>query len=122
MIKPGIMGITLLLMLLCSCNPYVHTTITQKYPTTDYKREIIVLPSETPTSGEYCSIGTLDIGDTGFTINCSYEKVIERAKMEARKAGGDAIKITRHVRPDLWSSCHRITAEILKLESASTKL
>jgi hypothetical protein len=42
--------------------------------------------------------------------------VIEKAKTESRKVGGNALKITQHKTPDFWSSCHRITAEVLKIE------
>ncbi|MDC7217994.1 MAG: hypothetical protein PQJ28_03120 [Spirochaetales bacterium] len=62
-------------------------------------------------------LGEIKIGDTGFSTNCTWEVVIEKAKEEARKAGGNAIKITEHRPPSVMgSSCHRIKAAILKLE------
>ena len=47
--------------------------------------------------------------------------VLNMAKLEARKAGGDAIKIIKHRPPSLFgSSCHRITAKILRIGDAGT--
>ena len=63
-------------------------------------------------------LGLVRIGDTGFTTNCSYDIVVESAKLEARKAGGNMIKITDHTLPSvLGSSCHQITARILKVDN-----
>jgi hypothetical protein len=39
------------------------------------------------------------------------------AKIEARKVGGNAIKITQHKSPDFLSSCHRISADVLRIDS-----
>lgn len=36
-------------------------------------------------------LGKVKIGDSGFTTNCSYEAVINKAKMGSRKVGGNAI-------------------------------
>jgi len=42
-------------------------------------------------------LGKIKIGDTGFSTDCSYEKAIEIAELEARKVGGNAVKITKHL-------------------------
>ena len=63
---------------------------------------------------EAAVLGTVKIGDTGFSTNCSYDTVIARAKEAARGAGGNAIKITEHRLPSLFgSTCHRIKATVL---------
>lgn len=64
-------------------------------------------------------LGEVKIGDTGFSTNCDYETVIDAAKLEARKVGGNAIKIVSHQNPDFVSSCHRITATIYKITSSN---
>ena len=49
--------------------------------------------------------------------------VIEKAKNEARKLGGDAIKIVNHKPPTvLGSSCHRIEANILNLNNLAERV
>jgi len=97
-----------------ACNPKVTKTLVKTYPPVDYRQELIVigLDENIPDNAE--DIGSLKIGDSGFTTNCDYELVIEEAKAVARKAGGNAIKITEHLLPSAFgSSCHRIRAEIL---------
>lgn len=112
----GLMIIAILFFL-SACNPRISTSINKTYPPLDYKQKVIVIGlSETePKKAEI--IGRVRIGDTGFSTKCGYNIVIDKAKLEARKAGGNAIKIIEHKPPSaLGSSCHRITAKILKVE------
>ena len=62
-------------------------------------------------------IGDFKIGDNGFTTDCQYQRVLERAKEKAIKAGGNAIKITELKEPDVWSSCYRIKGKILQIKN-----
>jgi len=64
-----------------------------------------------PTAAEL--IGVIKIGDSGFTTNCGYDQVIEKAKTAARSAGANLIKITDLKKPTtLGSTCYRIKANI----------
>src|SRR5665647_156074 len=106
------------LLFLNSCNPKISTSLSKKYPPLDYKQAVLLigLDQTEPDGAEV--LGKVKIGDGGFTTNCSYETVIDKAKMEARKVGGNAIKITEHKLPTaLGSSCHRITVKILRIEN-----
>ncbi|GGB83942.1 hypothetical protein [Dyadobacter sediminis] len=107
----------LLLLFAVACAPKVRTNITQKYEPLDYKEEVLVieLPDKAPESAE--SLGTIKIGDAGMSVQCSYSQVLGKAKEEARKAGGNAIRITAHKTPDFMSSCHRISAEVLRIDA-----
>lgn len=103
---------------LSSCNSNISTSLIKKYPALDYKQDVVVigLDQQVPDNSE--EIGQVKIGDTGFTVNRGYDVVLEKAKLEARKAGGNAIKIIEHRPPTIMgSSCHRITAKILKVEN-----
>lgn len=104
--------------LFVSCNPKVSTEIVKSYPqvSTDEKVEVIEKKQVVPENAEV--LGSVKIGEGGFTSTkkCSYYTLIEIAKGEARKVGGNAIKITRHRFPDRASTCHRITAEILRIK------
>lgn len=108
--------IVFLLISLYSCGSTVSTTVTKSYDILNYQEEIMVFEvgEEVPESSEL--LGTVRIGETGFSIKCSYEVVVNEASQEARKVGGNAIKIVEHNKPDFWSSCHRITAEIFRIE------
>ncbi|MGQ1891794.1 hypothetical protein ACT29H_15240 [Thermophagus sp. OGC60D27] len=106
------------LILFSSCNPKISTSISRSYPPIDYKQDILVigLDQSEPDNSEV--LGQVKIGDTGFSSKCSYDIVIDKAKLEARKVGGNAIKIIKHRPPSaLGSTCHRITAKILKVEN-----
>ncbi|MGQ1948700.1 hypothetical protein ACT3CD_16535 [Geofilum sp. OHC36d9] len=106
------------LILFSSCNPKISTSLSRSYPPLDYKQDIVVigLDQSEPDNSEV--LGQVKIGDTGFSTKCSYDIVIDRAKLEARKAGGNAIKIIKHAPPSaMGSTCHRITAKILKVEN-----
>jgi len=85
------------------------------YAPLDYKEEVRVfgIEEEIPFNAE--KLGTIKVGDSGFSVNCNYATVLDKAKTESRKVGGNVLKITKHKRPDLWSSCHRITADVYKV-------
>ena len=99
------------LITLSSCTPLITTKLERKLPAADSKQEIKVLELNTEIPIDAVVIGTVKIGDSGVTVNCGYQVVLDRAKLEARKAGGNAIKITEHIFPG-FSTCHRITAKI----------
>jgi len=107
------------LISLSSCTPLVTTKLEISLPSVDTKQEIKVLGLDTDIPADAEVLGTVKIGDSGFTINCTYQVVLDKAKQEARKVGGNAIKITKHIPPG-FSTCHRITAKILKINNANT--
>ncbi|GHS85756.1 hypothetical protein FACS1894201_05840 [Bacteroidia bacterium] len=104
-------------LLLTSCAAKVTSSIQKTYAPLDYKQEVIVFGIEEQMPPEAEKLGTIKVGDAGFTTNCNYAVVIDKAKTEARKVGGNALKITKHSLPDAISTCHRITANVLKVEN-----
>jgi hypothetical protein len=106
------------ILILCSCAPKISTTISKSYTELDYREEVRVLGLQDPVPANSEELGVVKIGDSGFSNNCGWDAVIDRAKIEARKAGGNAIKITNHIPPSIMgSSCHRIIAKILKVDN-----
>ena len=100
-----------------SCSPKISTTLSRSYPSLGDEQKVVLigLVEEEPDNSEF--LGKVKVGDTGFTTKCAYDFVIEQAKSEARKIGGNAIKIVDHSLPTLMgSTCHRIVANILKIE------
>ena len=117
--KLSILMALLSLIFFNSCNPKISTSISKSYAPLDYRQEIVVigLNQAEPDNSEL--LGTVKIGDTGFSTNCDYSTAIDKAKLEARKVGGNAIKIIEHKPPTaMGSSCHRIKARILMLKDA----
>lgn len=107
----------LLLLLFClsSCSPKISTALIKDYGTLDYDDpvQVLNLNEQQPEHAEV--LGHVKIRDTGFSVKCNYSVVLDKAKLEARKVGGNAIKITKHNKPNFWSTCHRIDATILKI-------
>ena len=111
-------SVILVLFVLASCSPKVMTNLNKKYEPLDYEQDVVVIGLTEGIPNDSEELGQVKIGDSGFTTNCDYEVVVGKAKDEARKAGGNAIKITEHKPPTVFgSSCHRITATILKLQN-----
>lgn len=111
-----------LALLLIACSPKITTKLTKAYQPLAFSENVMVysLEEQAPISAE--NLATVKIGDSGFTTDCSMETVLEKAKLEARKIGGNAIKIIKHTPPNLWgSSCHQITALILKADANNLK-
>jgi len=105
------------LLSLNSCSPRISTSLSKNYAGLDKTQEVKVidLSDDVPVHSEL--LGEVKVGDSGFTSHCDYETVLEAARQEARKAGGNALKIVKHQYPDVLSSCHRITASIYKVSS-----
>jgi hypothetical protein len=107
----------LVLALLSACSTKVSTSIYSSYPILDYKQEVLVIPLDQSAPDKVEVLGQVKINDSGFSTKCGYKYVINRAKLEARKVGGNAIKIVGHKLPSpMGSACHRITANILKID------
>jgi len=114
--------LVILPLLFCSCGPKVLVTIQKKYPTTDYRQniEVLGLGDNIPENSE--KIGEIKVGDTGVSINCGYDVGIRKAKEEARKMGGNIIKLADHKTPDILSSCHRMLFVVLRQEDVEEVL
>jgi len=99
-----------------SCSPQITTTLSKKYDAIESTQAVKVydLKEDVPSNSEL--LGEVSVGDTGFTSKCDYETVIAEASKEARKAGGNALKIISHKYPGL-STCHQIKASIYKVAS-----
>lgn len=110
-----------LVVLTTGCGPSVKSAMLSSGPSISPTVEVQVIPLYKLIPEDAILLGSVKVGDTGFSMNCNYETVIERAKLEARKHGGNAIKLTKHVTPDILSSCHRIEASILSIPTRGTQ-
>jgi len=105
------------LILVSGCAPKISNKISKQYPALDYREEVRVFNLDESLPPDAEELGKVNINDNGFSANCGWSEVIELAKTEARKIGGNAIKITKHRPPDFTSSCHRIDALIVRIEN-----
>ena len=116
MMKINVFQALMSILLLTSCAARVTSTIHQTHlPLSDEEKVIVFgLHEEVPPNAE--KLGTVRVGDSGLTIRCDFVTVLAKAKTEARKVGGNVLSITEHRIPDFWSTCHRITTEVFRME------
>jgi hypothetical protein len=119
--RSSVFLLLLVSVFLSSCGLKVTTDIKRGYDPLDFREEVIVFGLKDEPPGDAILVGNVQVGDNGFTTKCGWTEVVEQAVMEARKAGGNAIKITEHFPPSVFgSSCHQITAKILKITPMAT--
>lgn len=101
-----------------SCSPKVASKISSSYQPLTQSQEIAVIEMSQPHPKNAAVLGSIKIGDSGFTTkNGTYEAVLNIAKEQARQAGGNVVKITEHKSPDMFSTIHRIKADILRVDN-----
>lgn len=102
--------------LFASCATTVKTNIVNKnYPKLADKTSIIVLEKRDVLPANSELIGDLKIGDSGFTTNCGYNKVLDDAKEASKNAGANILQILEVKEPSAFgSSCYRIKAKIYR--------
>jgi hypothetical protein len=114
MLKHPITRLCILIMSVAmSCGPLVRikpTKSTTSNAALPEKSPVLVLEiTEKPDLSKELLLASMSYRDRGFTANCDYESMIERAKTDARKLGANCIQVTKHVPPNsLWSSCDQI--------------
>lgn len=70
-----------------------------------------------PTNAQL--IGSIEVKDGGFALNCDLKTVTDIAVAKARTMGGNCLKITTHKPPNHISTCHRIRAEVYHITDAT---
>lgn len=108
----------ILAVLLTGCSPRVVSGLRSGYSPIPETVDVTVLPQGTTVPEGAEVLGSVKVGDTGFTssANGRYENVLAIIKEQARSAGGNLVLITRHQVPDLVSSIHRMEALVLRTD------
>jgi hypothetical protein len=110
------------LILLTSCSPRIGTILTKTYPALKSNEPVEVFTDTRSVPSDSESLGIVRATDTGFSTQCDSITVVESLKAEARKAGGNAIVITEHIRPSFFgSNCHQMTGTILRIYDFESK-
>lgn len=103
------------LVVLTSCSPKITTTVMKIRPPVRSDMEVMVFDTPDHLSEKAEILGIVEVGDAGATTNCGYEAMMGLLKEEARKMGGNAVRILLYRPPDGFSSCHRFKAEVIYL-------
>jgi len=111
----------LALLLFSACNPKVTSNVLISEAALPYDQEVAVVGLNEPRPEGAKVLATVKIGDSGFTTNCSYGIVLEYAKIETRKLGGNVMNIIDHKAPSVFTStCHRLVVEVLLTDGSTT--
>lgn len=105
----------LIILILQSCSPKIKTNLTNasfKPIKTESEIFILKLNDSLPVKSNF--VGEIKIGDTGFSSDCGYSKVIDEAKNTAKKAGANIVRITEIKEPNFGSTCYRIKANLYR--------
>lgn len=106
------------LLLVCSCAQRIKMQVSNPgYQTDSVTAPVRVLSLNDTVPAEAVLIGTLKIGDNGFSKSGNLDTTLRLAREQAAKAGGNLVKITWHKAPSFASSCHRIKADIYRMDS-----
>jgi hypothetical protein len=83
-----------------ACSPIITTEIYKSYPPNSYD-SITVYELGQKIEYKYEDLGTFKIENGDMAKLSKYDKIIDFAKNEAKKIGGNAIKIIEHVKPTI---------------------
>src|SRR5437868_3656506 len=97
----------LCLIILTGCGLGIKTIVKENYPPLNAQQEVRVLDILQPFPTGAVEVGKVRIYDNGTTIRCDSATVFNAAKDEARKAGGNVLKVLEHTYPNFLSSCHQ---------------
>lgn len=119
--------LSILSVLFCACSPVITKQIYKTY-LPDTNDTVTVYELDQPVGSRYENLGTFKIENSEFSPLSSYAKVLNYAKEESRKIGGNAIKIIEHVKPHtemaglgvVFTTRHDIVFMAIKL--SNTKL
>lgn len=105
-------------ILLCSCAPRITTSLI-KHEKPLLKNAIISVYNKNDTLPAVVEkLGVIRVNDNMSTAEFDYNYVVEIAKLEAIKAGGNAIRIIKHQLPNLLNDSHKVYADILKIDTS----
>jgi len=109
----------ILAILLIACQPmakvypgkYAHT-----YEPLDLSEPFTLIEVDTVSLENAHRIAGIRIGESGMTVNCSYNSVISLAEQKARSLGGNCFVVKQVVWPDAWSTCYRVAGDVYRLK------
>lgn len=107
-----------LITFLSSCTPRITTSLIKHEKPLSGNTKIIVFDKNDTLPASSEKLGNIRVNDNMSTDEFDYNSVIELAKLEAGKAGGNAIRIIKHQLPSLLNNGHEVYADILKTDTS----
>ena len=102
-------------LILQSCSPKIKANLSsEKQQPLDSETEILFIKQDEKVPEHSIFIGDLKIGDSGFSTDCGYTKVMEDAKNNAKNSGANLIHLIEVKKPNLGTTCYRIKAKLYR--------
>lgn len=106
-----------LIVIVSSCSTSKKVSVLQTHTPFDEKTTVTVISASQKVPDNAKLVGSIKIGDSGFTTKCTYADVVNDATKQARAMGANLIQIIKHKEPNpLTSTCHRIECEVYRVE------
>ena len=105
-----------------SCSPKITSNLTNPLPKLSIEDKIALLDLEHKLPENIVKVGDLRFQDSGFSTDCSFNSLMNQARIEARKNGANIVKVVEKKKPDLWSSCFRLKIELYKYDGDISSL
>jgi hypothetical protein len=79
---------------------------------------LVVYPIDQKLDPSCKEIGDVFVGDTGWTTDCEWNRVIDTVRSQACLFGADAAQLVHHHEPSFWgSTCHQVRARFLACQA-----
>ncbi|REG87896.1 hypothetical protein [Winogradskyella sediminis] len=99
-----------------SCSPKISSNFINPQPKLSIEQKVALLDIGHKLPKNLTKIGDLRFQDSGFSTDCSFNSLMNQARMEARKNGANIVKVVDKKKPDLWSSCYRLKIELYRYD------
>lgn len=105
-----------------SCSPKVSTTVSNPYPRLASEEKVALLDIAHKLPVGTIKVGDLKYGDSGFTTDCSFNSLMNKARIAARENGANIVKVIDKKTPGFWSTCYRLRIELHKYDGDLSKI
>lgn len=107
---------------LSGCSPKITSNLVNNQPALSIGDKDAQLDEHHKLPDGTIKVGDLRFQDSGFSTDCSFNSLMNKARQEARKNEANILKVVDKKTPDLWSSCYRLKIELHKYDGDVSKL
>ncbi len=105
-----------------NCSPKLSTNFTNAQPKLSIDDKVAFLDIEHNLPENIIKVGKLRFQDSGFSTDCNFNSLLNKARIEARKNGANIVKIIDKKKPDIWSTCYRLKIELYRFNGDVSSL
>lgn len=100
------------MLFLFSCGSSVKTKLVNQSTNELENKKVLVIYNEEDLPSKSILLGSIKIGDSGFSTECSKGEVLNNAIEQTKKNNGNILLISEIKEPSYASSCYRLKANI----------